>query len=66
MLNYLRVVVDSFALRSGIARGQQGATLIEYALIIAAIAVVVLFGALSITGQLTGFFGYVGTQLPQS
>jgi len=42
---------------------QRGATLIEYALIISAIALVVLLGSLSITGDLTSFFDTAGSQL---
>lgn len=66
MMNYLSMLVDFFAMRCGISHGQRGATLIEYALIVAVIAVVVLVGGMTLSGKLTGFFDYVGTTLPQS
>lgn len=63
MLTYFQMLLDLFLVRSGDTYKQRGATLIEYALIIAAIAVVVLFGALTITDDLTTFFTNTGTCL---
>lgn len=55
MLIYLRMLVDSFALRSGIARGQRGATLIEYALIVAVIALAIIVAWVALfQGAFTG------------
>lgn len=64
MMYFMSKVMEIFSLdASNSALRQRGATLIEYALIIAAIAVVVLFGALAITGDLTSFFSAVGGEL---
>lgn len=56
MLTYLRLMMELFEVRVGNDRRQGGATLIEYALIIAAIAVAVLVGGLLLTGELRTFF----------
>ncbi|MEQ8798517.1 MAG: Flp family type IVb pilin [Salinisphaeraceae bacterium] len=63
MLTYLRMLIGLFEVRVGDARRQGGATLIEYALIISAIAVVVLLGSLAVTGNLTTFFDNLGGTL---
>lgn len=63
MLTYLRMLTGLFEVRVGNARRQGGATLIEYALIISAIAIVVLLGSLAVTTDLTAFFDGVGTEL---
>lgn len=63
MLTYLRMLVGLFEVRVGNARRQGGATLIEYALIISAIAVVVLIGGLTVTDNLDTFFGNLGGTL---
>lgn len=66
MLSYVRDMIGLFAIQTGAVNRQRGATLIEYALIIAAIGVVVLVGSMALTGNLTGFFDDVGAELTVS
>lgn len=63
MLTYLRMLIGLFAVRVGNARRQGGATLIEYALIVAALAIAVLVAGLALSGDLTTFFNGVGDQI---
>ncbi|WP_353251953.1 Flp family type IVb pilin [Salinisphaera sp. PC39] len=60
MLNLMLIMMRA---NGGFHNRQRGATLIEYALIIAAIALVVLVGSMAITGDLTSFFDTVGGEL---
>ena len=60
MLTYLHLLVEFFVYRTGFQNRQAGATLIEYALIISAIAVAVLGASLALTGNLTAFFNALG------
>lgn len=43
---------------------ERGATVVEYALLVALIAIVVIGGITAFGGSLTGFFGDLGDQLP--
>ena len=66
MLTYLRMLIGIFEVRTGSARLQGGATLIEYALIISAIAVAILGTALLLTGNIQDFFNALGGGLDTS
>lgn len=64
----MRFIIDFLAAetRTSLAHRERGATLVEYALIIALIGVAVFVAGTVISGNLTGFLDYVAGLLPQS
>lgn len=57
MATYIRYLVGLFMVRTGLASRQRGATLIEYVLIVAVIAVAVFLGAtFGLVSAITGIF----------
>lgn len=64
----VRLIIDFLAaeMSTPLAHRQKGATLVEYALIIALIGVAVFVAGTVISGNLTGFLDYVAGLLPQS
>lgn len=65
MAMYMRAMLDIWLSKYGKSFGhnQSGATLVEYALIIAAVAVVVLLGGAVFTDGLENFFTFLNNEL---
>lgn len=63
MISYISMLVDLFALRCGINRGQRGATLVEYALIVAVIALVLIAAGVTIGDDIKNIFTEAQTGL---
>lgn len=63
MLTYIWNFIDLFVLRAGGASRQRGATLVEYALIIAIISLAVLVAGYTIGDDIAGLFTKVQTEL---
>lgn len=63
MFNYLRLMLDAWLTTRGNAFGQRGATMIEYALIVALIAVAVIVAVASVQGGITNIFGSAANAL---
>lgn len=66
MMNYIANSLMMIMGKNMTMHSQRGATLVEYALIIALIGVGVFVAGTVITGNLTGFLDYVASLLPQS
>lgn len=66
MLTYFCMLMGRITPRASMASNQRGATLIEYALIIAVIAVVVLVTSLTVDDELSSLFSTVSSCLSGS
>lgn len=63
MYAYVRNFLTLLVARSAVTNRQAGATLIEYALIVAVIAVAVLVAGITISGDITNIFGKASSAL---
>lgn len=63
MFDYLRVLIDWFAVRSGVGSYERGATMIEYALMVALIAVVCIVAVTAIGTDVKATFWDVAGKL---
>lgn len=61
MFNYMR-----FWLQANLGQRQRGATMIEYVLIVAVIAIVAIIGAQTLGGDISGVFGSASETIQNS
>lgn len=61
MFTYCRLFLELIVLRSGIVRNQHGATMVEYALIVAIISLAVIVLGTTFSDNLEAIFSEAGT-----